>query len=161
MKLPKFFGGIAVAIISLFLSFLSLHAQTVMHVVPETLAVHSGPSAQDAVISELSKGDKVTVTDVKGEWAAIAFWSRNGYVLYKYLREVNSESSSSQSVTTSTPKPVTPAKKEAYVLICNSTAAYAYHSYTCHGLARCTHGVSKVTESEAKAAGYVPCKICY
>jgi hypothetical protein len=49
----------------------------------------------------------------------------------------------------------------ATVLICGSRSAYAYHSYECHGLARCRSGVSRVTVSEARSMGYVPCKICY
>lgn len=52
-------------------------------------------------------------------------------------------------------------KVENYVLICNSKSAYAYHAYQCRGLSRCRSSVSKVTESEARAMGYSPCKICY
>lgn len=52
-------------------------------------------------------------------------------------------------------------KVEAYVLICNSKSAYAYHSYQCRGLSRCRSSISKVKESEARSMGYSPCKICY
>lgn len=47
------------------------------------------------------------------------------------------------------------------VLICRSSNAYAYHSYECKGLARCTHKIIKVTIEEARKMGYKPCKICY
>ena len=50
---------------------------------------------------------------------------------------------------------------EAQVMICISKTAYAYHSHECRGLARCTHKIETVSISEAKKAGYVPCKICY
>lgn len=52
-------------------------------------------------------------------------------------------------------------RTEAKVYICNSSSAYAYHSGYCRGLNRCTHSVSRVSISEARNMGYVPCKICY
>lgn len=53
-------------------------------------------------------------------------------------------------------------KAQTYVYICNSSSAYAYHSdINCRGLARCTHGVSKVTLEEAQRMGRKPCHICY
>lgn len=53
-------------------------------------------------------------------------------------------------------------KKETYVYLCNSSAAYAYHSTTsCKGLSRCNHGIIKVTLSEAvNKYGRRACKIC-
>ena len=51
--------------------------------------------------------------------------------------------------------------REAQVLICQSRSAYAYHSYECRGLNRCRSEVSRVSVSEARNFGYVPCKICY
>jgi len=54
-----------------------------------------------------------------------------------------------------------PAPHAVYVAICESRSAYAYHSGMCRGLARCTHGVSKVTVVQARNSGYAPCKICY
>ena len=54
-----------------------------------------------------------------------------------------------------------PAPRAVYVAICESRSAYAYHSGMCRGLARCTHGVSKVTVVQARNSGYAPCKICY
>lgn len=54
-----------------------------------------------------------------------------------------------------------PAPRAVYVAICQSRSAYAYHSGMCRGLARCTHGVSRVTVAQARNSGYVPCKICY
>lgn len=56
-------------------------------------------------------------------------------------------------------KPTAP--RVAYVYICESRRAYAYHSYQCHGLNRCRSGVSRVTAARARDYGYVPCKICY
>ena len=47
------------------------------------------------------------------------------------------------------------------VLICQSKSAYAYHAYECRGLARCTHGVIKVTKAQAIKMGYRACKICF
>ena len=58
-------------------------------------------------------------------------------------------------------RPIRPAPRVAYVAICESPSAYAYHSRVCRGLARCTHGVSQVTVVKALKVGYVPCKICY
>ena len=54
-----------------------------------------------------------------------------------------------------------PAPRVAYVAICESRSAYAYHNSMCRGLARCTHGVSRVSVAQARDAGYVPCRICY
>ncbi|WP_146010844.1 hypothetical protein [Siphonobacter sp. BAB-5405] len=53
-----------------------------------------------------------------------------------------------------------PAKTDS-VYICNSSRAYAYHAYFCHGLNRCTHGVSKVSRAEAIRMRKTACKICY
>ena len=47
------------------------------------------------------------------------------------------------------------------VYICQSKSAYAYHKYECRGLARCTHGIAKITKAQAIKLGYKPCKICY
>jgi hypothetical protein len=47
------------------------------------------------------------------------------------------------------------------VYICQSKASYAYHAYECNGLARCKHGIAKVTKAQAIKMGYKPCKICY
>ena len=53
-------------------------------------------------------------------------------------------------------------KVETVVYICGGSSAYAYHtSSSCRGLNRCTHGVSKVTQTEAvKTHGRKACKIC-
>lgn len=48
-----------------------------------------------------------------------------------------------------------------YVLICNSKSSYAYHSYQCRGLQRCTHDIIKITRQEAINRGRNACKICY
>ena len=55
--------------------------------------------------------------------------------------------------------PVKPAVDSVY--ICNSKASHAYHSYVCSGLARCKHGILKVSKAYAIQMGYKPCKICY
>lgn len=47
------------------------------------------------------------------------------------------------------------------VMICVSKTAYAYHSYACSGLNRCTHEIVKVTLQEAKERRYKPSHICY
>ncbi|HTD39877.1 MAG TPA: hypothetical protein VK671_04595 [Mucilaginibacter sp.] len=47
------------------------------------------------------------------------------------------------------------------VYICQSKSAYAYHKYECRGLARCTHGIVKITRAQAIKLGYRACKICY
>jgi len=47
------------------------------------------------------------------------------------------------------------------VYICQSRSAYAYHSHICRGLARCTHGIVRITRAQAIKMGYKPCKICY
>jgi hypothetical protein len=47
------------------------------------------------------------------------------------------------------------------VYICQSKSAYAYHSHECRGLARCTHGIVKVSKAQAIKMGYRACKICY
>jgi hypothetical protein len=47
------------------------------------------------------------------------------------------------------------------VYICKSKSAYAYHQYQCRGLARCTHGIVRITKAQAIKLGYKPCKICY
>ncbi len=53
------------------------------------------------------------------------------------------------------------APRVAYVSICESRSAYAYHNGMCRGLARCTYGVSQVSVAQAKNRGDKPCKICY
>lgn len=47
------------------------------------------------------------------------------------------------------------------VYICISKGAKRYHSRECHGLARCTHEIKKVSKEQAVKLKYTPCKICY
>lgn len=47
------------------------------------------------------------------------------------------------------------------VYICQSKSAYAYHSYECRGLQRCTHRIVKIPKATAIKLGYKACKICY
>jgi hypothetical protein len=53
------------------------------------------------------------------------------------------------------------AQKTDSVYICQSKSAYAYHSYQCKGLARCTHTIVKMTRAQAVKFGYKAYKICY
>ena len=48
-----------------------------------------------------------------------------------------------------------------YVLICKSPTAYAYHSYECRGLARCTHKIEKVSLEDAIKLKKKACGYCY
>lgn len=149
-------------LIFLFTSFF-VQSQTVMYVTSEILEVKSGPSASSSTISELSQGDKITMNNVSNDWASITFWTRNGFVPYRYLSTQQYGNANASPVASSQtytqPKPV--AKQENIVIICNSENAYAYHTNVCRGLARCTHGMSKVTVSDAVKLGYVPCQNCY
>ena len=52
-------------------------------------------------------------------------------------------------------------KQDTKVLICNSSSAYAYHSYYCSGLKRCKSNVLEVSVSYAKSKNRSACKICY
>ena len=51
---------------------------------------------------------------------------------------------------------------QTYVYLCNSKTAYVYHSSKyCRGLNRCSHGLIKVTLTEAKRDyGRRACMIC-
>lgn len=51
--------------------------------------------------------------------------------------------------------------QEARVYVCYSKNAYAYHAYMCFGFKRCKASRGEVNISQARAMGYVPCKICY
>lgn len=51
--------------------------------------------------------------------------------------------------------------QEARVYVCYSKNAYAYHAYMCSGFKRCKASRGEVNISQARAMGYVPCKICY
>lgn len=114
----------------------------------KTVNVRSEPNTSSEIVLKLNLGDEVVVINSSNGWDCIEVNNTKGYVFNKYLKEKK---------TISTPQKST----ETYVLICNSSKAYAYHLYECGGLNRCKSGVSKVTISEAKAKGYRPCKICY
>lgn len=48
------------------------------------------------------------------------------------------------------------------VYICVSPTAKKFHaSKECHGLQKCTHTISAVTQSDAAKKGYTACKIEY
>jgi len=48
------------------------------------------------------------------------------------------------------------------VYICVSATGHKYHdNRDCHGLARCTHEIRKVSKAQAIKMGYSACKICY
>ncbi len=53
------------------------------------------------------------------------------------------------------------ATNQQYVLVCESSSSYAYHTHYCSGLGRCTHNVVKVTQEQAQKMGKKPCKFCY
>ena len=65
------------------------------------------------------------------------------------------------SVSTGNARAATPDIKAAAdsVYICQRKSAYAYHAQVCRGLARCTHGIVKVSKAQAIKMGYKPCKI--
>ncbi|MFC3886504.1 N-acetylmuramoyl-L-alanine amidase [Bacillus songklensis] len=55
------------------------------------LNVRSGPSANNGIIGQLSKGQKVPVISVSGYWAKVQFGSKTGYVNKLYLKLRNTE----------------------------------------------------------------------
>jgi uncharacterized protein YgiM (DUF1202 family) len=118
----------------------------------KTVNVRSEPNTSSEIVLKLNYGDEVVVISSSNGWDYVKINNSSGYIFNKYLNDKKT------STTSSTPKTK---KVESYVLICNSSSAYAYHSYYCRGLNRCKSGVSKVTESEAQSRGYRPCKICY
>ena len=50
---------------------------------------------------------------------------------------------------------------EQAVMICMTSASYAYHSHYCQALKRCTADVETVSVSEAKSIGRRACGHCY
>ena len=51
--------------------------------------------------------------------------------------------------------------KEIVVYVCNNGKTFVFHSSTsCSALNRCTHGVLKMTENEARKNGLRQCKKC-
>jgi hypothetical protein len=50
---------------------------------------------------------------------------------------------------------------EQAVMICMTSASYAYHSNYCQALKRCTADVETVSVSEAKSFGRRACGHCY
>ncbi len=79
-----------------------------------------------------------------------------------YLYEANRQVSSRQPNTYKrADKTKTIRLLEERVYVCYSKNAYAYHAYICSGLKRCKASRGEVSVSEARAMGYVACKICY
>ncbi len=137
-----------------FLNFLFLFgilvsgfAQTTKYAKVQGLNVRSQPGVEAESILQLDKGTEVQAFETSHSWTRIEYNGVEGYVAATYLSSTQVQQSQS--------------KREATVLICNSSRAYAYHAYQCHGLNRCKSGISSVSVSEAKAQGYSACKICY
>lgn len=124
--------------------------------------LRSNPRIEDGnVIAKLQYGTPVTVIENDNNgWTKIRSLVFEGYVATKYLSDCGDKANppKSSSVGTNYKNSSRNTKK---VIICNSSSAYAYHSYECRGLARCRSSVSWVTVSEAESMGRVPCKICY
>lgn len=118
--------------------------QSYLYVTTEELNLRSEPSTNSNILMTLGLNDQVEIIDANESWYKIRFGSIVGYASSKYL-------SPEKSSTTN----------EATVLICNGPSAYAYHKRYCSGLNRCTHSISNVRTSEAKALGRSPCKNCY
>lgn len=105
------------------------------------------------IISKLNYGTEVNVIEnEQSEWVKIEVNGLSGYISVKYL--VSCTYTSNQSSETKS-------RNTVNVLICNSSSAYAYHSYECRGLSRCRSDISRVTKNEAQSMGRTPCKICY
>ncbi|HHT51588.1 MAG TPA: SH3 domain-containing protein [Bacteroidales bacterium] len=122
----------------------------------KTLNVRSEPNTTSEIILKLNYGDEVVVISSSNGWDYVKINNFRGYVLNKHLKDKQSSSTSNRTSTTSKSKEV-----ESYVLICNSSSAYAYHTHYCKGLRRCKSEVSKVTVSNAQKMGYKPCGFCY
>ncbi len=122
----------------------------------KTVNVRAEPNTSSEIVLKLNYGDEVVVISSSNGWDYVKINNSNGYIFNKYLNDKKTSSSSNKSTSTTKSK-----KVESYVLICNSSSAYAYHSYYCRGLNRCKSGTSKVSVSEAQNMGYRPCKICY
>lgn len=132
------------------LLIVAVFAQT-KYVNVSTLNLRSSPTtSSNNVLLQLKQGTAVEIISVDGDWAEVECNGITGYVFNKYL-------------TTNSPGTQVTYQKQSgnMVLICNSSAAYAYHRYQCRGLSRCTHEISKVTEQSAINQKYRPCKICY
>lgn len=120
----------------------------------KSVNLRSSPVVADGnIISKLNYGTEVNILEnEQTEWVKIEANGLSGYISVKYL--VSCANTSIQSNETNS-------RKIVYVLICNSSSSYAYHSYECRGLSRCRSGISKITISEAESMGRVPCKNCY
>ncbi len=151
MKLYRFMKHIF--IFTLLLIVTICNCQT-MCVSGKTVNFRSTPKIIEGnILSKLNYGTKVNVIEnEQAEWVKIEVNGITGYVSAKYLISCNNVNLKVYETKNS---------KTVYVLICNSSSAYAYHSYECRGLSRCRSSVSKVTRSEAESVGRAPCKICY
>lgn len=111
------------------------------------LNLRNNPNVEGVILTTLKLGTEVTPIENAGpDWIKVKVGQTTGFV---------------QSSCISVSAPVVSKKEEATVLICNSSSAYAYHSYECSGINRCKSTISKVSISEATRKEYRPCKICY
>ena len=126
----------------------------------EAVYFRDAPNSTGGVLGSFAAGDSVQLLGTEGgEWSHVqARDGRQGYVSNQFLSGVAYEPP---------PKPTTHRRDVAtapvaQVYICNSSSAYAYHSYeSCSGLNRCTHGVSGVSVTEAEGEGRTPCRKCH
>jgi len=132
---------------SLFYS--SCSGQEYKYVSIERLNIRSSPELSESnVIQTLQLNDAIEVLELSGNWTKVKFNGIEGYVSSKYIADEKVESKNNVASGNS-------------VLICNGSAAYAYHSRRCSGFNRCTGSESTIKASEAIALGRTPCKICY
>lgn len=122
--------------------------QDIYYVTATSLNLRKTMSVDAPIVAVLRQYQEVLVHSKTGEWAEVSTDAGMGYVSAKYLAKGKA------------PQQVQPANQST-VLICVSSSAYAYHSYQCRGLSRCTHTITRVTIADAKGRGYRACQICY
>lgn len=142
-----------------------------------TLNLRSTPNTNSTIIAKLSKGTEVLIQyKENAEWAYVLVDGRRGYVATQYLgvcstssndlyympsntTQSNTRQQRSQSTNRTYETPQASSNKT--VLVCTSPNAYAYHTYQCRGLKRCSRSIAQMSESQARAQNYRPCQICH
>lgn len=159
---------------------LSTYAQNIYYVNADKLNLREEPSTNSDVVLILHITAEVELLEqVDENWAKVNAYGYEGYVSSAFLVEevefrkgepyftlptsTGATYPTYTYTTTNTAVNTATTKNAVSVYICDSKSAYAYHSSTsCRGLNRCTHGVYKVTKSEAiESYGRQACKICY
>jgi uncharacterized protein YgiM (DUF1202 family) len=159
---------------------LSTYAQNIYYVNADKLNLRVEPSTNSEVVLILHITAEVELLEqVDENWAKVNAYGYEGYVSSAFLIEeieiqkeepyftlpTSTGTADSAYTYTTTIRATNPVatKNSVSVYICDSKNAYAYHSSTsCRGLNRCTHGVYKVTKSEAvEDYRRQACKICY